>query len=104
MHLFHNPSHADENSFCLNRFPKKLKEKLVYNGNADRGWGLQFVEGWNMKKIWILTFIIFGLGSLCVGIVWAFCHRSIQDAFAVAGYRAAFATISIGTLQALLVM
>jgi len=57
-----------------------------------------------MKKIWILTFVIFGLGSLCMGIVWAFCHRSIQDAFAIAGYIAAFATISTGTTQALLVM
>jgi hypothetical protein len=104
MHLFHNPSHADENSFCLNRFPKKLKERLLYNGNANPGWGLQFVEGWNMKKIWIITFIIFGLGSLLMGVLWCVYHGSIQDAFTIASYMVAFATISIGTLQAFLVM
>ena len=100
MHLFHNPSHADENAFCFDRFPKKLKERLVYKGNVNRGWGLQFNEGWNTKMIWIISFVIFGLGSLAMGILWTFCHRSIQDAFAIASYMAAFATISIGTLQA----
>jgi hypothetical protein len=38
-----------------------------------------------------------------IGILWKFCHRSIQDALAIASYMAAFTTISIGTLQAGLV-
>ena len=37
-----------------------------------------------------------------MGLLWTFCHRSIQDAFMIASYMAAFATISIGTLQACL--
>ncbi|KAF4624031.1 hypothetical protein G7Y89_g14145 [Cudoniella acicularis] len=44
MHLFHTPSHAGEPSFCLSRFLKKFKEKLLYNGTVNPGWGLQFIE------------------------------------------------------------
>jgi len=104
MHLFHHPSHADNNSICLERFPKKLREKLKCNGGVNPGWGLQFVEGWDMKKIWVITFVFFGLGSLLIGILWAVYKQSIQDAFTIASYIVAFATVSVGTVQALLVL
>jgi hypothetical protein len=100
MHLFHHPSHAEDDSICLERFPKKLKEKLKCSGGVNPGWGLQFVDGWNIKKIWILSFVFFGLGSLVIGILWAVYGRSIQDAFAIASYIVGFATVSVGTMQA----
>jgi len=104
MHLFQNPSHADESSFCLNRFPKKLRQKLIYNGEVKPGWGLQFIEGWDMRKIWTISFILFGFGSMLIGVLWGVYGRSIQDALAIASYIVAFATLSVGTLQAWLVM
>jgi hypothetical protein len=100
LHCFHNPDHAGDEHFCLDRFPKKLKEKL----KCSSGWGLQFVEGWDAKKLWIIVFIFFGLGSLLIGILWACFNHSIQDAFSIAAYMVAFATVSVGTVQALLVM
>ena len=104
MHLFHHPSHAEDDSTCLERFPKKLKERLKCSGGVNAGWGLQFVEGWNIKRIWVLAFVIFGLGSLLIGVLWAVYERSIQDAFAIANYMVAFATVSVGTVQAFLAM
>src|ERR1700712_1992407 len=103
MHLFQNPSHAKTDSICLERFPKKLLGKMTCNGNANLGWGLQLVEGWDIKKIWIIAFVLFGLGSLLTGILWAHFKHSVQDAFAIAAYMVAFATIALGTAQVALV-
>jgi hypothetical protein len=104
LHLFENPECAEDDEPCLSRFPKKLKEKLKCDGGASPGWGLQFVEGWDIKKIWIIVFVFFGIGSLLIGVLWVRFQHSIQDAFAIAGYIVAFATVSVGTIQALLVM
>ncbi|TAQ87030.1 hypothetical protein B7494_g4654 [Chlorociboria aeruginascens] len=96
MHLFQHPEHADEGAVCLDRFPKKLKERLeCRKGQATNfGWGLQFVEGWNMKIIWVLAWVFFGTGSLMVGVLWAIYGHNVQNAFAIAAYIVAFATIS----------
>ena len=106
MHLFLHPDHADEDTVCLDRFPKKLKEKLSCRKGqpTNFGWGLEFVEGWDMKSIWIVAFIVFGIGSLLLGILWAVYKHSIQDAFAIAGYMVSFTAISVGAIQSLLVM
>ncbi|KAF7913064.1 uncharacterized protein EAF01_002085 [Botrytis porri] len=106
MHLFLHPDHADEDTVCLDRFPKKLKEKLFCKKGqpTNFGWGLEFVEGWDMKSIWIVAFIVFGIGSLLLGILWAVYKHSIQDAFTIAGYMVSFTAISVGAIQSLLVM
>ncbi|KAF7884178.1 uncharacterized protein EAF02_004514 [Botrytis sinoallii] len=105
MHLFLHPDHADEDTVCLDRFPKKLKEKLSCKKGqpTNFGWGLEFVEGWDMKSIWIVAFISW-IGSLLLGILWAVYTHSIQDAFTIAGYMVSFTAISVGAIQSLLVM
>lgn len=103
-HLFLHPDHAEEEAICLDRFPKKLKEKLQCKGGVNPGWGLQFVEGWDMKTIWVIAFLGFGVGSLLVGVMWAVYGHSIQNAFAIAGYMVGLLGVSLGTLQAVLVM
>ena len=104
MHLFHHPECAGESSICVSRFPKKLKEKLrcCPIKGVNPGWGLQFVEGWDERKIWIIVFIIFVLGSLLVAIMLLILGRSLQDAFSVAAYMATTATVTIGFVQAVL--
>lgn len=104
LHLFQHPDCADEESICVGRFPKKLKERLQCKGGVNPGWGLQFVEGWHWKKIWIIGFVFFALGRLLVGVLWSVYGHSIQNAFAIASYMVALGTVSVGTLQALLVM
>jgi hypothetical protein len=104
LHLFENPECAEDDESCLSRFPKKLKEMLKCSGGVSPGWGLQFVEGWDTRKIWIIIFVFFGIGSLLIGVLWAVFEHSIQDAFSMAAYMVAFATVSVGTVQAILVM
>jgi hypothetical protein len=104
MHLFQYPECAEDEPLCLSRFPKKLKEKLKSQSGINPGWGLQFVEDWDFKKLWIAVFVFFGLGSLVIAFSWAVLKHSIQDAFAIAAYMVAFATLTLGLMQALLVM
>ena len=104
MHIFQHPDCADEESLCLSRFPKKLNEKLRCQKGIKPGWGIQFEEDWDAKKLWIFVFVLFGLGSTTIGILWAVLEHSIQDAFAIAAYMLAFATITMGTIRAMLVM
>lgn len=99
LHLFQNPSHAKSDTICLSRFPKKLRVKIQSPSDALPGWGLQLIESWDVKKIWIIGFILFGLGSFIFAILWACFGGSVQDAFAVAAYMVAFATLTLGTLQ-----
>jgi hypothetical protein len=102
MHLFEHPDHAEDEPICFDRFPKKLKEKLICSRGINPGWGLQFVEGWDMKKIWAAIFAMFGIGSLFIGVLWTVYKHSIQDAFTMASYAVAMAAVSVGTLQAFL--
>ena len=104
MHLYHHPECAGTDSICISRFPKKLKEKLrcCPIKGVNPGWGLQFVEGWDEKKIWTIVFVIFILGSLLVAMMLLIFGRSLQDAFSVAAYMATTATVTIGFVQAVL--
>jgi hypothetical protein len=104
MHVFQHPDCAEDEPLCLSKFPKKLKEKLLCRGGIKPGWGLQFIEGWDAKKLWMIGFLFFGLGSLTIGVLWAVFRHSIQDAFAIAAYMVAFGTMTVGTVQAFLVM
>jgi hypothetical protein len=103
MHLFQHPLHAQSKRVCFDRFPKKFRDRLVCAGQPTQlGWGLHFVEGWSVKKIWLSGFLISGVGSLVFGILWAVFEHSIQDAFAVAGYCLTIGTFGVGTVQAIL--
>jgi hypothetical protein len=103
MHLFDNPECADDEPLCLERFPKKMKEKLLCMRGRKEGWGLQFVEKWDWLKIWIIMFLVFGLGSLLFGVLWSRYRTGIQDGFSVAQYMIGFAAIAICGLQSILV-
>ncbi|KAK0100192.1 hypothetical protein ONS95_008530 [Cadophora gregata] len=105
MHLYHHPECASTALFCVPRFPKKKREQLkwCHTKGLNPGWGLEFIEGWDMKKIWIIVFVLFCLGSLLVAAMLTIFGKSLQDAFAVAAYMVTMATVTIGFVQALLV-
>jgi hypothetical protein len=100
MHLYTHPDHAESSPICFEKFPKKLREKLTCKGGTNEGWGLQFIEGWNMKKISGLVFLLFVVGSLGIAVLWSVYEHSIQDAFTMASYVIAMAAMGMGTLQA----
>jgi hypothetical protein len=103
MHFFHHPEHAEDEPVCLDRFPKKRRERFaVCNGRTTEiGWGLHLVEGWDSRKTWVVCFVLFGFGSSMWGILWAVFKKSIQDAFAVAGFAVALAVFTVGFTQSM---
>jgi hypothetical protein len=103
VHLFRHPEHAEDQPVCLERFPKKLRERLaVCSGQpTGLGWGLSLEEGWDARKTWAVGFVIFVLGSALWGILWTVFEKSIQDAFAVAAYVINFTVITVGFTQAM---
>jgi hypothetical protein len=102
-HFFYNPDHAEDEPACLDRFPKKLKEEFaVCSGKpTGTGWGLHLVDGWDSRKTWIVSFALFGLGSILWGTLWALFKKSIQDAFAISGFMVALAILTVGFTQAM---
>ena len=102
-HLFRHPDHAEDDPVCLNRFPKKLREKLALSGEqlSEIGWGLHLDEGWDMKKAWTVGFLVSAIGGALWGILWTVFEHSIQDAFTISAYMVTLAIMSIGFLQAI---
>jgi len=105
MHLFHHPNHADDNvAWRLSRFPKKLHEQV--HADPERGpgmgWGIVFIEDWNVKKIWLVAFCLVVLGSAGFGILWSVFEHSIQDAFSISSYVVGITTLAAGTVQAMI--
>ncbi|KAI9707376.1 MAG: hypothetical protein M1836_000337 [Candelina mexicana] len=101
MHLYEHPHDAEATAICLDRFPKKLRERLLVcpSRGTGLGWGIHFVEGWHLGKIWLLAFAVV-LGSLLFGICWAVLKHDLQGAFGVSCYMLAFLALTAGSVQA----
>lgn len=102
MHLYEHPEDADDDAFCLDRIPKKLRERLVRpQRGSGRGWGVHLKEGLNMKKM-----CIFGLlGLFCsalFGVIWSVKRDDVQGGFGVAAFVMAALTFTTGIVQATL--
>jgi hypothetical protein len=102
MHLFKHPEDATDKPICLERFPKKLREKLASKNGISPGWGLQLVEGWDYWKVWLIVFVTFGIGGTVFAVLWSVLKQNIQDAFSVASFIVAMGMLTVGTTLALL--
>ena len=52
MHLYEHLEDADDDAVCLDRIPKKLRERLVRpQRGSGVGWGFHSREGLNLKKM-----------------------------------------------------
>jgi hypothetical protein len=68
----------------LTQLPKR-KQKL--RGHArEHGWGLYFEQGWDLRKMAKLYFLVVGLGSLLFALLWTVLQKDIQSAFAIASW------------------
>lgn len=104
MHLCTHPEDADETRVCLDRIPKKLKERLLVcpSNGTGIGWGVYFVEGWHYTLAWLLAFVTLLVSSLVFLICWAVLRHDLQSASGVAAYMLAFVALCVGTVQAAL--
>lgn len=99
MHLFNNPDCAEDVLACLDRFPKKLREKLACVDKAiTPGWGLELEEGVSKTKTTFVCLVCVLLSSLW-GILWTVFKHDIQDAFTVSSFMVAITVSLIALLQ-----
>ena len=102
MHLYEHPEDAGDDSFCLDRIPKKLRERLVHpQRGRGVGWGVYFNEGLSLKKMCI--FGLLGLFfSALFGVIWSVKRDDVQGGFGVAAFLMAALTFTTGIVQATL--
>ena len=100
MHLYEHPQDADDDTFCLDRIPKKLRERLVRpQRGRGVGWGVYFNEGLNLKKM--CMFDLLGLlFSALFGAIWSVKRKDVQGEFGVAAFLMAALTFTTGIVQA----
>ena len=102
MHLYEHPEDADDDTFCLDRIPKKWRERLLrpWRGGGI-GSGVHLKKGLNLKKT-----CIFGLLSLFFSalfrVIWSVKRDDIQGEFGVAAFLMAALTFTTGIVQATL--
>lgn len=103
MHLYDHPEDADDAAVCLDRIPKKLRERLKVcpQRRTGLGWGVHFVEGFHWVKFCIMGLI--GLIS-CVGfgICWSRFKDDVQGGFGVTACMMVGLTFTTGVVQAVL--
>lgn len=103
MHLYDHPEDAEDTAICLDKVPKKLRERLAVcpQRGTGLGWGIHFVEGLHWTKLWILGFIGL-LVSVGFGIAWACVRNDVQGGFGIAACMMVGLTFTTGIVQAAL--
>ena len=91
MHMYHHPEDAEDETFCLTRFPKRVKEKpqVPKHDGVRAGWGINYVEGMHRQKVYA-SGMVTCLLSLSFGVAWTILKDDIQT----------FLACAIGLLQA----
>ncbi|KAH6700531.1 hypothetical protein BKA61DRAFT_620717 [Leptodontidium sp. MPI-SDFR-AT-0119] len=101
MHLFNNPDCAEDVPACLERFPKKLRSKLVCGEKAiAAGWGLQLVEGVSKSKAMVTYLGVVFVASVW-GILWTVLGHDISGAWTVSTYIVGVAVPLVTVMQQL---
>ncbi len=101
MHLYDHPEDAEDTGVCLQKIPKKMRERLLVcpSRGTGLGWGIHFVEGLNWTKLWWLGLVGF-LASIAFGAFWSVVKGDIQGGFGVTACMMVVLTFTIGVLQA----
>ena len=99
MHIYHRPGDGEGATECINRFPKRVQERLAFTSKGPQiGWGIHFVEGLDMGKICIFGFCC-ALASTALGVLWAVLGKDVQGGFGMSAYMMVLFTLGLGSLQ-----
>ena len=102
MHLYTCPEEAGHTGIYLGKIPKKiggLDWLPTHSQGSKVGWGLHFVEGLDVAKLWVLGFIGFII-SIMFGIAWSMIKDDMQSGFAVAACMLTGLLFTTGMVQA----
>lgn len=87
LHVYRHPKEGSENTFCLDRFPKKRNEKLHYEQDTEViGWGIYFKESPHLPTFVTVLFLFMLSTSLIFGICWTIMEHDVSGAWAVASW------------------
>lgn len=87
VHVYEHPENGSEVTFCLDRLPKKRKEKLCYDHNAEIiGWGIYFSERLHRPMIVTAVFLFTLITGLIFGICWSLLEHDISSAWTLASW------------------
>jgi hypothetical protein len=95
LHLFQHPEDYDGELITYLRSPKR-RERLEFG----LGWGINLVEGFLARKVWMTIMLAFGVGSVVFAALWTIQKGDVQGAFGVAGWILTLAALIVGGLQA----
>lgn len=102
MHLYTYAEEVEHTGICLGKVPKKI-EGLgwlpTHPQGSKVGWGLHFVEGLDVAKLWVCGFIGFVI-SIMFGIAWSMIKDDMQSGFAVAACMLTGLLFTTGMVQA----
>ena len=101
MHLYEHPDHAEDLGICLDKMPKKMKERLAIcpNRGTGVGWGVHFFEGLNWLLLYMLGLLGLSLGIL-FGVLWANFKNDVQGGFGIAACIMLGFSFTVGIVQA----
>lgn len=102
MHLYTHLEEAEHAGICLGKIPKKiggLEWLPTHSQGSKVGWGLHFVEGLHVTKLWVSGFIGFMI-SIMFGIAWSMIKGDMQSGFAVAACMLTGLLFTTGMVQA----
>ena len=100
MYLYDHSEDAKDSAICLDKVPKKIRERLGMcpQRGTGIGWGIYFVEGLHWTKLWMSGMLGFVL-SVALGIAWASFRSDVQGGFAIAACMMVGLTFTIGIIQ-----
>ena len=103
MHLYNHPEDAEDSPICLEKVPKKMRERLGLcpRRGTGIGWGIHFVEGLSWTRLWLFGMLGF-LISISFGVAWARIRDDIQGGFQIASCVMTGLTLTTGIVQAVL--
>ncbi|PMD55295.1 uncharacterized protein K444DRAFT_634131 [Hyaloscypha bicolor E] len=99
MHSFIHPEKIGCGKRRLRQIPRRLKERLslAEDDQDNIGWGLQFVEGWNRKRL--VAIVSTGIASLLIPIIFPALDHNIQKAAAISSFMLSLVTLRIAALN-----
>lgn len=103
MHLYDHPEEAETVPVCLEKIPKKIRERLLVEPNRGTGlgWGIHLVEGLHWGKVCGIGLAGF-LISILFGVLWSTLKGDIQGGFGVTACIMIIFSFVMGILQAAL--
>ncbi|KAI9878212.1 MAG: hypothetical protein M1830_001556 [Pleopsidium flavum] len=103
VHIFQHPQDAEDETICLDRFPKRLLQQIAVCSTGDPttgiGWGLELTEGLHWAKTSCVGLVIL-VSSMVLGVLWSVFRGDVQGGFGIAAYMVAFWMCTVGTVQA----